>query len=82
MLKPFGKTYKTDKLKLAYHSSLTIEEGNKLIGKTIDRVEADKHHLVLHFTDGCRFMVKGFTVNEEMEIDSLDTKLEEKKRMI
>lgn len=73
-----GESYISENVHLKYHSSLTNDEAEKLVGKEIQKVESGSRSLILTFTDGTRMVVKGFTLDEEMQMDSLDIKLEEK----
>lgn len=42
-------------------SQLTTDDGNRLVGQTIARVEASEFGLILTFTDGSKLEVSGNT---------------------
>jgi hypothetical protein len=56
--------YKSDNVELDYLSSLGVEEGEALIGKTIQRVEGHEYSVRIFFTDGTCFSAEGHTYGD------------------
>lgn len=75
--KEYGKIYKAGGIEITYQSSLLIEEGHNLIGKTIKSIKAGSYSIIINFTDGSEFEVQGFTL-EDGRPDTLNTKFTEK----
>lgn len=70
-----GANYATDAIYIEYGSSLTIQEAGKIIGKKIKSLSSTKRSLVITLEDKTQLIIEGFTLNEDKEIDSLDTKI-------